>query len=83
MTAFAVLAWAKANPKLIGVLLAILAIGIVACRIEQHGADRAMEKVNEQNLESRTGAIEGARNVDDCYRAGGVWSTRTGNCSRN
>lgn len=81
MTAFIIKNW-----KLVAVGLAIaaLVIGFAVYRqsLINEGWDRALEKVKEQNHEAGEAARKIQRTVDDCYNAGGVWSTITGECSR-
>ena len=45
------------------------------------GEQRALEQVKDANDAERDHAVAAAKNVDDCYTAGGVWDRDVGVCN--
>lgn len=63
------------------VIAALGAFGIYTHKIKQQGYDNAIHEVEKQTEKAGNAAVEGARTVDACDAAGGVWSRSTGKCA--
>lgn len=69
----------------IGGAIALLILGGAAAyrqSLINAGWDRALQKVEKQDGKAIDAARRVQRSVDECYDAGGLWSTITGDCNR-
>lgn len=64
------------------ILAGLAAFGIYTHKLKQQGYDNAIQAVEKQNEKAGNAAVEGARTVDACYAAGGVWSRSAGKCAQ-
>lgn len=64
------------------VIAAFAAFGYITHQLKKAGYDKAMGEVQEQTNKAGDAAIEGARDVDACFDAGGVWIRSAGRCER-
>lgn len=75
------------NWRALIVALALAAV-VAAGLYERHalivqGEQDALRKVEKANAQSQTGAARAAKNVDDCFAAGGAWNRDSGECVPN
>lgn len=59
---------------------ALLSLSWVIYSIRQDARDDLIQKIERNENAVREKAIKGARNVDACYDAGGVWDRASGSC---
>ncbi|MBS7703166.1 hypothetical protein [Chelatococcus asaccharovorans] len=64
------------------VLLLLGCLALYRESLLRDGGRRALDQVEMKNAAAKDAAQRAQRGVDDCYDAGGLWSTITGQCSR-
>ena len=76
--------WALDNWRLVLILLAIVAVlafgGYERVKGYSAGNTAAITKITKANQEEARRAQAAAKNVDDCYAAGGSWDRARGLC---
>jgi hypothetical protein len=73
-----------AIPKLyaLGALALLLSVGFgwFVHSIKREARQEVIQSIERTENDARRKAVEGARSVDACYDAGGVWDRATGSC---
>jgi hypothetical protein len=70
----------------VGLVAVLVALAASAALYERHvliveGEQKAIEQQEKANAEEAKRAAAGAKNVDDCYSAGGTWDRDSGVCT--
>jgi hypothetical protein len=60
--------------------IAIGGFGWFVWSIKRDARNEVISKIERTENDARRKAVEGARSVDACYDAGGVWSRSDGTC---
>ncbi|KAB2676757.1 hypothetical protein F9K85_09690 [Brucella tritici] len=72
--------WLKYSLAALVAAFLLLAGGYVAGRLS--GKASTETKIERQNYEATSKALDAARSYDECIDAGGLWTFRTGKCER-
>lgn len=60
--------------------IAIAVVGVLG-KVRYDGIQAERARVERQNNEARAAAVEGARDVQSCFDADGVWDRSIGKCT--
>lgn len=81
------IAWTFIKPIILRhwIVLAVVGVGLTYHKVQiyrayNEGRAAALASVKKVEDHARKQAIEGARSVDDCYAADGVWDRSAGSC---